>query len=189
MTARSAPRGSAVALRARLPQLVWLTVVWVLLWGTTSAQTLLGGMLVAALVTVAFPLPLVSERLPLRPLGLLRLAGFLAVDLVVSGVNISWETLRHGPRATAGIVAVPLLTGSDRVSAAVANATSLAPGTFVLQIDRRGGVCYVYALGVRGTADAQRVRRQVLALQRRVIAALGTAAELAAVDEQRGGHR
>jgi multicomponent Na+:H+ antiporter subunit E len=84
---------------------------------------------------------------------------------------------------------VPLLTGSDRVSAAVANATSLAPGTFVLQIDRRGGVCYVYALGVRGTADAQRVRRQVLALQRRVIAALGTAAELAAVDEQRGGHR
>ncbi|MQA14505.1 MAG: Na+/H+ antiporter subunit E [Pseudonocardiaceae bacterium] len=171
---------------ARLPQLIWLTAVWVLLWGTISAKTLLGGILVAALVTAAFPLPVIGERLRVRPIALLWLVGYLTVDLVVSGVKIIWETLRHGPRATAGIVAVPLLTDSDWIATAVSNAVSLAPGTFVLQLDHQREVCYVYHLGMRGPADAERVRRQVLGMQRRVIAALGTPGELAAVDDQLG---
>lgn len=157
---------------ARIAHLVWLTAVWVLLWGAVNPRTVLGGVAVAVLVTATFPLPPMAGRLAVRPLRLLWLAGYLAVELVVSGVQISWETLRHGRRATAGIVEVPLLTGSDQVIAAVANAVSLAPGQFVLQLDCRRRVCYVYALGVRGPADVARVRRQVLALQRRVVAAL-----------------
>lgn len=176
---------------ARLPQLIWLTAVWVLLWGSINATTLLGGVLVAALVTAAFPLPVIGERLPVRPVRLLWLAGYLTGDLVVSGVEISWETLRHGPRATAGIVAVPLLTDSDWVATAVSNAVSLAPGTFVLHLDHQREVCYVYNLGMRGPADAERVRRQVLGMQRRVIAALGAPDEIAAVDDalRRAGRR
>lgn len=170
------------AWRARWPQLAWLTAVWVLLWGTFSAATVLGGVLVAVLVTVLFPLPLVPEKLPVRPVQLLRLAGYLAADLVVSGLNVSWLTLRYGRRTGAGIVAVPLLTGSDRVAAAVANAVSLAPGAFVLQLDHHRGVCFVYAIGIRRGADVARVRRQVLGLQRRVLAALGTRDEIDAVD-------
>lgn len=173
---------------AQLAQLSWLTVVWVLLWGSLSVQTVLGGVLVAVLVTVALPLPPVAGHLMMRPLRLLRLTGYLAVELVVSAVAISWETLRYGPRATAGIVAVPLLTDSDYVIAALANAVSLTPGEFVLQIDRRRGVCYVYSLGVRASADAERVRSQVLVLQRRVIAALGSPDEVAALGgKQIGG--
>lgn len=166
----------------RLPQVVWLTVVWVLLWGTVSVKIILGGLLVAVAVTLLFPMPMSGARLPLRPVRLLRLAGFLIVDLVVSGVQVSWETLRYGPRARAGIIAVPLLAGSDRVITMVAGALSLAPGSFVLQIDRRGRTWYVYALGLRGPADVERVRRQVLTLQRRVIAALGTPDELTACE-------
>lgn len=172
---------------AQLWQLSWLTVVWVLLWGTLSVQTVLGGVLVAVLVTVALPLPPVAGHLTMRPLRLLRLAGYLAVELVVSAVQISWETLRYGPRATAGIVGVPLLTESDYVIAALANAVSLTPGEFVLQIDRRRGVCYVYSLGVRTPAEAERVRRQVLVLQHRVIAALGSPDEVAAPGKRIGG--
>jgi multicomponent Na+:H+ antiporter subunit E len=174
-------------IRARLPQLVWLTAVWVLLWGTFSVKSLVGGVLVAALAIVIFPLPLVGERLPVRPVRLLRLIGYLAYDLVVSSVEVSWETLRYGPRTTAGIVAVPLQTGSALVAAVVADAVSLAPGTFVLQIERRRGICYVYALGIRTHDDAERVRREVLALQHRVINALGSRAEIAAITE--GGTR
>ncbi|MGH3978410.1 MAG: Na+/H+ antiporter subunit E [Pseudonocardiaceae bacterium] len=153
-------------------------------------RTLLGGVLVAVVVTAAFQLPVVSEHLPVRPLRLLRLAGAAGAApagrlprLRPGGVHREdqLEVVRHGRRSTAGIVAVPLLAGSDRVVAAFANAVSLAPGAFVLQIDRAGEVCYVYQLGMRAT-DAERVRREVLALQRRVIAALGTPGELAAVD-------
>ncbi|MGH3973604.1 MAG: Na+/H+ antiporter subunit E [Pseudonocardiaceae bacterium] len=170
-------------IRTRLPQLVWLTVVWVLLWGTFSVKSMVGGVLVAVLVIVVLPLPLVGERLPVRPVRLLRLVGYLAYDLVVSSIKVSWETLRYGPRTTAGIVAVPLQTGSALVAAAVADAVSLAPGTFVLQIERRRGICYVYALGIRSPDDAKRVRQEVLALQRRVIHALGSRAEIAAMTE------
>lgn len=171
----------------RLPQLVWLTAVWVLLWGTFSVQSLVGGVLVGVLVIAAFPLPLIGQRLAIRPVRLLRLAGYLAYDLVVSSAKVSWETVRYGPRTTAGIVAVPLHTRSALVAAAVADAVSLAPGTFVLQIDRRRGMCYVYALGVRRPDDADRIRRDVLALQRRVITAVGSRAEIAAMTE--GGTR
>ena len=174
---------------ARIAQLIWLTAVWVLLWGAVNPRTVLGGALVAVLVTAAFPLPLMSGHLSIRPLRLLRLAGYLLVELVVSGVEISWETLRYGPRATAGIVEVPLLTASDLVVVAVANAVSLAPGEFVLQIDRRRRVCYVYGLGIRSRADAETARRQVLALQRRVVAALGGPDEATARDEPAGGGR
>lgn len=182
-------RRRAVLSPARLPQLIWLTAVWVLLWGTGSALTVLGGVVVAVLVTAAFPLPPIPGHLSIRPWRLLRLAGYLIVELVVSGVEVSWETLRYGPRATAGIVEVPLLTGSDLVVAAVANAVSLAPGEFVLQIDSRRRVCYVYGLGIRSAEDVARMHRQVLALQRQVVAALGSPDEVSALDEPAGGAR
>ncbi|MHA6793219.1 Na+/H+ antiporter subunit E [Pseudonocardia bannensis] len=166
----------------RWPQVIWLTVVWVLLWGTISVKIVLGGLLVAVIVTLLFPMPSTGPRLPFRPLPLLSLIGFLTYDLAVSGVQVSWETLRYGPRARAGIIAVPMLAGSDRVITMTAGALSLAPGSYVLQIDRRRGVWYVYALGLRGTGDVARVRRMVLYLQRRVIVAFGTAEELTACD-------
>lgn len=174
---------------ARISQLIWLTAVWVLLWGALNPRTVVGGLAVAVLVTAAFPLPMMGRRLSVRPLRLLWLAGYLAVELVVSGVQISWETLRYGRRATAGIVEVPLLTDSEQVIAAVANAVSLAPGQFVLQLDCRRRVCYVYTLGVRDPADVRRVRRQVLALQRQVVAALDSAGRAGTHDEPSGGAR
>lgn len=161
----------------RIPQVLWLTLVWVLLWGTFTARTIVGGVLVAVAVSALFPLPPMAGRLPLRPVRILGLAGHLAVDLLRSGVQVAWETLRHGPRARAGIVAVPMLAGSVRVVAMVAAAISLTPGSFVLQLDRAGALWYVYALGLADHDDAERVRRQVLELQRRVVAAFGTAAE------------
>ncbi|MEU7812756.1 Na+/H+ antiporter subunit E [Pseudonocardia sp. NPDC049154] len=156
----------------RWPQVLWLTVVWVLLWGTISVKIVVGGILVAAAVTALFPLPLLA-RLPFRPWPLLQLGGWLLADLVVSGALVAWETVRYGPRARAGIVAVPLRTGSERITTLVAAAAALTPGSFVLQIDRAGSRLYVYALGLRGPADIARVRRQMARLQERVVRAVG----------------
>ena len=97
----------------------------------------------------------------------------------MSGVEVSWQMLRHGPRARGAIVAVPLLSSSDRVVTVMANALSLSPGTMALQIDHDHGVWYVYALGPRDHAGVERARRRTLDMQRRVLAALGTPAETA----------
>jgi multicomponent Na+:H+ antiporter subunit E len=163
---------------SRLPSVLWLTVVWVLLWGTFSTASIVGGVLVAVLVTALFRLPPATDRLPVRPLHLLWLVLFLIWDLVVSGVEVSWQVLRHGPRARGAIMAVPLISDSDRVVTVMANALSLSPGTMALQIDHDHDVWYVYALGPRDDAGVERSRRRVLDMQCRVLAALGAPEEL-----------
>jgi multicomponent Na+:H+ antiporter subunit E len=179
MSEPASERGLPRRIRARLPTLVWLTLVWVLLWGTFTAASVVGGVVVALLVMALFRLPLSPERLPLRPLRLLGLLGYVSYDLLVSTVEVSWHVLRYGPRARAAVIAVPLLSASDRVVTVMANALSLSPGTMALQIDHDHDVWYVYALGPRDRAGVERARRRTLDMQRRVLAALGTPAELA----------
>lgn len=167
--------------RPRLVEVGWLTLVWVLLWGTFTPLSIVGGVLVAVAVIGAFRFPPAEAHLPFRPLTLLGLVGYLIYDMVVSGAEVSWQTLRHGPAARGAVFAVPLLTGSDRVAAVIANALSLSPGAMALQIDHAHGLWFVYSLGPRDAAGVERSRRRALDMQRRVIAALGTREELAAV--------
>ena len=166
-------------LRARLPEVLWLTAVWVLLWGTFTPLTVVGGVLVGAAVLAFFRMPTASARLPVRPVRVLALVAYLAYDMVVSGVEVSWQILRYGRRTRAAVVAVPLLSASDRVVTVVANALSLSPGAMALQIDHEHGLWFVYALGPRDAAGVERTRRRTMDMQRRVLAALGTREELA----------
>jgi multicomponent Na+:H+ antiporter subunit E len=167
--------------RRRLPLVAWLTLIWVMLWGTVDLGTLLFGAIVAIVVTTVFPLPPITTNIVVRPLHLLHLTAFLAWDLLISTLRVSWQALRYGRNARAGIVAVTMMTDSDHLTAMVANAVSLAPGKFVMQIDRANRICYVYALGMR-EGDAEPVRRDVLNLEERVVRAVGSRGEVAMVD-------
>lgn len=171
-------------LARRLPLVLWLTVVWILLWGTLDLGTLVFGVLVAVLITALFPPPPVFTNIVVRPVSLVQLIGYLAWDLVVSTLRVSWQALRHRGDTKAGIVAVTLLTDSDHLTAMIANGISLAPGKFVLQVDREHAICYVYVLGMRPGEDAS-VRREVLALEARVVRAVGSAQEVALVDRHK----
>jgi multicomponent Na+:H+ antiporter subunit E len=177
-TARRQPRWSA-QVRPRVLEIGWLTLVWVLLWGTFTPLSIAGGVLVALAVIGAFRFPPAAPHLPVRPLRLLGLGGYLVYDMVVSGAGVSWQTLRYGRSARGAVFAVPLLSRSDRVVTVVANALSLSPGAMALQIDHQHGLWFVYALGPRDEAGVERTRRRTMDMQRRVIAALGTPEELA----------
>jgi multicomponent Na+:H+ antiporter subunit E len=170
-----------VTAAGRLPGILWLALVWVLLWGTFTPLSVVGGLLIGLLVTAVLRLPLASDRLPLRPVRVLALLGYVARDLVVSAVEVSWQTLRLGSAATGAVLAVPLLSRSDRVVTIMANALSLLPGTMTLQLDHEHGVWYVYALGPRDHSGVERARAGVLDLQRRVLEAFGTPEEVAQV--------
>lgn len=163
----------------RVSSVVWLTVVWVLLWGTFTPLTVAGGAAVAvAVLAVARQAPS-PHRLPVRPLRVLGLVGYLLHDLLVSGGEVSWQVLRFGPRACGAIISVPLLSTSERVVALMASALSLAPGAMALEIDRDAGVWYVYALGPRDAAGVERTWLRTVDMQRRVLATFGTPEELA----------
>lgn len=162
---------------SRALSVAWLAFVWVLLWGSFTLLTVVGGVLVGYLVTAVWRPGTVQRRLPVRPLALVRLVGFLARDIVVSSAEVSWQTLRYGPRTRGAVLELPLLTSSDRVVALVAGAYSLSPGTLVLQIDLRESRWYIYVVGPRDPADVETARRAALGIQRRVLAAFGTPEE------------
>ncbi|WP_116048907.1 Na+/H+ antiporter subunit E [Amycolatopsis palatopharyngis] len=157
--------------------LVWLFVVWVLLWGSTSPVVVLFGAIVAVTTLLLFPLPTRSGVFA-RPLRLLALVGYMAWDLLTSAVRGSWEVLRFGRKTCSAVFAVPILAEADHVIVASANLVSLTPDTFVLQIDRQGGIFYVYLLGARSEDALDRAYHQVVDLQVRVLKALGDASEI-----------
>lgn len=167
----------------RLPLLIWLTLAWVMLWGTFDVGTLFFGFVVALGVSTFFPVPSINTEIVVHPLWLLVLAAYLAWDLTVSTLRVSWQAVRYGRNVKASIVAVTMATDSDHLIAMVANAISLAPGKFVLQIDRVNKICYVYVLGL-DSGDVESVRREVLALERRIVRAAGSAADLAAIESK-----
>ncbi len=67
---------------------------------------------------------------------------------------------------------MPVRADTDLLVTAVAQLTTLTPGTLVLEIDRRGGLLYVHALGVRDQDGADSRRDDTRAVDRRVMAAL-----------------
>ncbi|MQA09746.1 MAG: Na+/H+ antiporter subunit E [Pseudonocardiaceae bacterium] len=164
----------------------WLLLVWIMLWGSLDTATVLFGLLVAVGIVLVFPLPRTSGRLTLRPASLLVLVLFLVYELVSSAIIVGWHALRYGKDATSAIIEVPMLSDVDQVIAVSANVISLAPGEFVLQVDRARGIYYVHALGTRSHQHAQRVRRSLLDLQLKVIKAFAPRDEVRALANHSG---
>ena len=82
----------AARVRPRVLEIVWLTLVWVLLWGTFTPLSVVGGVVVGVAVIGTFRFPPAEAHLPVRPLRLLGLVGYLAYDMIVSGAEVSWQT-------------------------------------------------------------------------------------------------
>lgn len=161
----------------------WLVLVWLMLWGSADLLAVLAGAVVAFGVLLLFPLPTGTPP-RLRPARLLALVGYVLADVVISALRTSRETLQYGPDVRAAVIAVPVLSDVDHVVAAAASLVSMTPDKFVLRIDRRGGIFYVYSLGVRRRDEVDRAHDQVLTLQVRAVRALGPPGEARDVRER-----
>ncbi|MEV4629147.1 Na+/H+ antiporter subunit E [Micromonospora sp. NPDC049523] len=164
--------------RDQLVTVVWLVLVWNLLWGEFTWGNVLGGALVALLVLVFFPLPRVTFDGRIRPLGLLRFAARFIAELLTASVQVAWIAIRPDGVRHSAIIAVPLRVRSDLNLTLTAEALSLVPGTLIVEAIRDTGTLYVHVLDVRGPADVERARRDVLAVEERIVRATGSAAEL-----------
>ncbi|MCZ7439075.1 Na+/H+ antiporter subunit E [Micromonospora sp. WMMC241] len=160
----------------------WLVAAWLLLWGDVSWANLLTGLVVGAAVLFFFPLPPVTFGGRLRPGPLLVLAGTFAGELVSASVHVAAVALRPGYRPRGAIIAVPLRVRTDLNLALTAEVISLVPGTLILDIDRTRGVLYVHVLDVRGPEDLAGSRDRVLAVERRIVRAVGSPTEVRQLD-------
>ncbi|MBB2941417.1 multicomponent Na+:H+ antiporter subunit E [Actinoplanes lutulentus] len=162
-----------------------LTVIWTLLWGSFTPLTVIGGLLIAIVVLTVFPLPPVTYAGRVHPLGVLKFAGRFAVDLVVASAQVAALAFRFGSTPRSAVIAVPLRVPSDLGLTLTAEALSLVPGSLIVEVDRERGVLYVHVLGVSDLADVERFRGEVLALERRLVAAFGSPAERTLCRENR----
>jgi multicomponent Na+:H+ antiporter subunit E len=176
---------AATRLRHQVPLVAWLVLVWMLLWGTWSWANLLSGLLVALTVLALLPLPRVVGGARVRPLPLLAFLGHFVVDLLVSGAEVAWQAVRPGGVHRTAIVQVQLRADSDLLLTMVAEATSLVPGSLVLDLDREQRVMTLHLLPVRDHEDVERKKAHVLVVERRLVRAFGSAADLAALDDLR----
>ncbi|MGI5522760.1 Na+/H+ antiporter subunit E [Micromonospora sp. CA-259024] len=187
-TTRSLPgpppsgRGRLARRRDQAVALGWLVVVWNLLWGEINWANLAGGLLVGGTVLVFFPLPAVSFGGRLRPVALLVFAGRFVVELVSASLHIARIAVQPGYRPRGAIIAVQLRVTTDLNLALTAEAVSLVPGTLILEVDRESGTLYLHVLDTHGPADLEVARERTLALERRIVRAVGSAAELRRVE-------
>ena len=157
----------------RVGMLLWLTVVWVGLWGSATPANVLGGLAVGVALLLLLPLAPVASVAVVRPGALLRFAGYFVVDLVRSSWQVTRLVVRPPRPLRQAVLAVPVRGASDQLLTLLANAISLTPGTLTLQVDRPRSTLYVHVIDVGG--DVERVRASILDVERLAILAVGSA--------------
>lgn len=161
--------------RLRPGLVLWLTVVWVGLWGDVSAANVLGGLAVALGVTLLLPLEDVELHGRISPVGVVRFAGVFLLELVRASVQVAVLVLRPRTSLRSAVLAVPVHGRGDRLLTLVGNSISLTPGTLTLEVDREAHVLHVHVLDVGD--DVEQVRRDIARLERAAARALGQAHE------------
>ena len=160
---------------------VAIAVVWVLLWDRVSLGNVVNGLLVGLLVTYAFPLPSIAFTGRVRPLRVLWLAARFVGDLVAA----SWQVLRLalGPgHLRNAVVGVQLRSRSDLYLTITAELVALVPGSVVVDARRSSSVLYLHLLDVGREGAIDAARRHVLAVEARVVRAVGSDEEIAALE-------
>lgn len=148
-----------------------LVAFWLLAWGDVSVANVASGLVVAAVLLVAFP-PHRSAPTGRRlsPPGVARLALYVVGQLVPSNVLVTREILTRRSRVRTGVLAYPLEHPSDEVLSLMAHVIALTPGTMTVEATTEPAVLYVHFLLLD---DLDQARRTVARLERLAVGALG----------------
>lgn len=163
----------------RLATAVWLTAMWVLLWGDLSPANVLGGMVAALTLLLVFP---AKRRLPehwLRPGAALWFLAYFLYKLIEANVVLAWEIITPRNRIREGIVELPVTACSPGLVTLIANTISLTPGTLTVEVDRDGGHLFIHVLHLR---DVEAVRHDLLRFEQLALRAFGSPEAIAALD-------
>ncbi|MDQ4085509.1 MAG: Na+/H+ antiporter subunit E [Actinomycetota bacterium] len=167
--------------RHQIPLLAGLVLLWMLLWEDLSWGNLVTGAIVALVLTRLFYLPPADLSGRLSPYWALVYLFHFFVDLVKSSIEVSRLALsvRHVPRNA--VIAVDLHTSSDLLMTVVANSLTLIPGSLIVDVDRLNTTLYVHVLDVPDDEAVERIRHNILQMEERLVRAIGSRTEYAAL--------
>lgn len=168
----------------QIPMLVWLVLLWMLLWGSFNWLTALTGVIIAVLVTRVFYLPPVALSGRLNLWWALVFAAHFTFDLFRASIEVAWIAIDPRKIPSSSVVAVQLRSRSDLIMTLVSIAISLVPGSLVVEADRLRGVLYVHVLATDTLDDVEAGRNAVLAVERRIVRALGSREEFELIERE-----
>ncbi|WP_336087831.1 Na+/H+ antiporter subunit E [Nocardia sp. SSK8] len=143
----------------RVGILVWLTIVWVALWGDLSIANVVAGLVVAVVVVFALPLPLIPVAGWFHPVPFLKLVVVSVYYALESSLQVAWFGIRPAGPPVSGVLRVHLAFRSDLVLVMCTDLLNLIPGTMVLELDRPRCVVYVHVLDVGSEAAVEKFYR------------------------------
>jgi multicomponent Na+:H+ antiporter subunit E len=172
----------------RVWTLIWLTMVWILLWGNISVANIIGGLAVALVITILLPLPPVPVEGRVHPISLLHLTIRVAWYLVLSSTQVALLAIKPGAPPVTAVLRAHLDIKSDLVLALAVNIINLIPGSIVLEIDQVRRMIYVHVIDVSSERAVSQFYRQVTQVEKLLIAAFERESEWhSAVDSTEAG--
>lgn len=156
-----------------------LTAMWLLLWGSISPFTIVGGIITSYIIMFVFPLPSLDFRGKFRLWPFAILVFRFVLDLVVASFSVAWLAVRPQAPPKNSIIAVPLRSESDLILTITAEVISLIPGTVVVEASQEDHMLFLHLLGADTRQKIETTRRKMHEQEQRIVAAIGTDAELA----------
>lgn len=175
-------RRSRNSLRAELPLILWLVVVWGALWGDWSVGNLVFGLILAVFVTRTLTLP------PVRLSGrfnVLHFALFVVTfiwQVARASIHVFGVALMQGPKVHNAVLRVKLRQNNDLLMTAVGHTMALIPGSLVVEVDRGNGILYFHVLDVSTPEEAESFRESALNIEAAWIKIMGSKEDLAKLE-------
>lgn len=158
----------------RWPMVVWLTAVWVLLWGNLTVANVLAGFAIGVLLVTMMPMPKVGfEGRPWLP-GILVLVVRFIGDVVMASVQIAKKALSPGEPPHGAVIRVRLRSHSDLFLTVTAQLCSLVPGSIIVEAHRLSGTLYVHVFDVSDSGGIDGAREHCMLIEQRVLYAFAT---------------
>lgn len=164
-------------------------VLWCLLWDDLSWGNVVAGAVLALLVTRVLHLPAVELSGRFNVFWALSFLGHFVVDIVRSSLQVVAIAVRPRCQPQNAVIAVNLHTSSDLLMTVTGQALSLLPGSLIIEVDRRNTTLYIHVLDASTDEALERARRAVLAIEERLIRAIGSREECRALDAERAASR
>ncbi|UOQ58328.1 Na+/H+ antiporter subunit E [Leucobacter allii] len=186
MAGRRAARRLEIGVRLyELPLLFGLVVLWMMLWQEVSPLSAVSGFVVAFFVMRLFYLPPVALAGRFNAWWALRYLGYFFWHLARASWEVAWLAVRPGPPPATSIIAVRLTTRSDFILTMVGLTNSLIPGSLVAEVDRFESTLYLHVLNTPTQRELTKMRREVRTIERLLVYAVGSKAEMQAVNARR----
>lgn len=156
----------------RSAAVAWLLFVWVALTGSFALLNVVAGLLVSVAILSFFrPAGATKAGGSLRPWHAARFFVFFIVQFVQANFQVALAVIRpERVRRKRAIIAVPVVAASEITTTMLANAVSLTPGTFILEMRPDPPTMYVHVLQLSTVRTA---RLEILELERYIVLAFG----------------